>query len=82
MAERIIDEMGEYRYIGSKPPEIQELFPEGGEVIQLLEATLIKMPSRDDAGTILSALNHTADLLRQIYTHFRSLGELDRFAET
>jgi hypothetical protein len=81
LAERIIDGMGEYRYIGRQPPEIQELFPGGGEVIQLLEAALIKMPSRDDAGTILSALDHTAELLRQIYTHFRSLEELDRFTE-
>ncbi len=81
LADRIIDGMGEYRYIGSKPPEVQELFPEGGEVIQLLEVALIKMSSRDDAGTILSALDHTAELLRQIYTHFRSLEELDRFAQ-
>ncbi|MCI0390187.1 MAG: hypothetical protein MOB07_15655 [Acidobacteria bacterium] len=81
LAERIIDGIGEYRYIGRKPPEIQELFPKGGEVIQLLETSLIKMPSRDEASTILQALDHTAEQLRQIYTHFRSLEELDRFAE-
>jgi hypothetical protein len=80
MSGKIIEGIREYSYIGRKPPEVQELFPEGGEVIQLLERSLIKMPSRDEAGTILSALDLPAELLRQIYTHFRSLEELDRFA--
>jgi hypothetical protein len=80
LAEKIIDGIGEYCYIGRKPPGVQELFPEGGDVIQLLETSLIKMPSRDEPRTILPALDLTAELLRQIYTHFRSLEELDRFA--
>ena len=81
LAERIIEDLGEYRYIGKTLPEVKELFPEGGEVIQLLEEALIKRPSRDDAGTVLMALDHPAELLRQIYTDFRSLEELDRFAQ-
>ncbi|MGH9766590.1 MAG: hypothetical protein ACREAB_04075 [Blastocatellia bacterium] len=82
MAEKIIEGFGQYRYIGKKPPQLQELFPEDSEVIRLLEATLIKEPSRDEAGAILTALDLTAEMLRQIYTRFRSLEELDRFAET
>src|SRR5262249_55979542 len=58
----------------------QELFPEGGEVIDLLEAALLKQSSQDDDRTILSALDLTAEMLCQIYTHFRSLKELDSFA--
>lgn len=80
LAEKIIDGLGEYRYIGEKPPDLKELFSEGGEVIGLLEASLIKRPSRDDPDTILTALDHPAELLRQIYKYFRSLAELDRFA--
>jgi hypothetical protein len=80
LAERIIDDLGEYRYIGQKPPDVKELFPEGGEVIQLLEEALIKRSTRDDPNTVLAALDHPAELLRQIYTHFRSLEALDRFA--
>jgi hypothetical protein len=80
LAGTIIEGLGEYYYIGKKPPNLQELFPEGGEVIRLLEEALIKRPSRDDAGTVLTALDHPAELLRQIYTDFRSLEELDRFA--
>lgn len=76
LAEKIINGLAEYRYIGEKPPDLKELFPEGGEVIQLLEEALIKMPSRDNPDTILTALDHPAELLRQIYTHFRSLEEL------
>lgn len=79
LAGTIIEGLGEYYYIGKKPPNLQELFPEGGEVIRLLEEALIKKPSRDDAGTVLRALDHPAELLRQIYTDFRSLEELDRF---
>jgi len=81
LAEKIVEDLGEYRYIGEKPSDLKELFPEGGEVTRLLEAALIKMPSRDNADTILTALDHPAELLRQIYTHFRSLEELDRFAQ-
>ena len=44
LAERIIDDLGEYRYIGQKPPDVKELFPEGGEVLELLEEALIKRP--------------------------------------
>ncbi|MCI0418175.1 MAG: hypothetical protein L0312_02960, partial [Acidobacteria bacterium] len=80
LAQRIIEGLGEYRYIGKTLPDVKELFPEGGEVIELLEEALIEMPSRDDPGTILAALGHPAELLRQIYTHFRSLEALDRFA--
>jgi len=82
MAEKIIEGFSQYRYIGKKPPQLQELFPKDSEVIRLLEATLIKKPSRDEAETILTALDLTAEMLRQIYKHFRSLEELDRFAET
>jgi hypothetical protein len=82
MAERIIEGFSRYRYIGKKPPQIHELFPEDDEVIRLLEAALIKTPSRDEARTILSALDRTAEMLKQIHTHFRSLEDLDRFAET
>ncbi|MCI0391345.1 MAG: hypothetical protein MOB07_21600 [Acidobacteria bacterium] len=82
LAEMIIEGFAEYRYIGKKPPQAQELFPEGGEVIDLLETSLLKKSSHDDDRTVLSALDLTAEILRQIYTHFRSLKELDSFAET
>lgn len=82
LAEKIIEGFAEYSYIGKESPEVQELFPEGGEVIDLLEASLLNRPSHDDDRTILSALDLTAEMLRQIYTHFRSLEDLDRFAET
>lgn len=82
LAERIIQGFAKYSYIGKKSPEVQALFPEGGEVIELLEASLLKRSSRDDDRTILSALDLTAEMLRQIYAHYRSLEELDRFAET
>jgi predicted XRE-type DNA-binding protein len=79
LAQKIIEGLGEYRYIGKKPPDLKELFPEGGELIQLLEAELVKMPSRDDPHFTLPG--RPAELLRQIYTHFRNLEELDRFAQ-
>ncbi|MBI1986902.1 MAG: hypothetical protein HYS70_00965 [Nitrospinae bacterium] len=81
LARKIIDGIGEYRYIGREPPVLKDLFPEGGEIIGLLEEVLIRIPSRDEADTILTTLDPLAELLRQIYTYFRSLEELDRFAQ-
>jgi hypothetical protein len=81
LAGKIIDGLREYCYIGNKSPDLKELFPDGGDVIGLLEEELIKMPSRDDPNTILTALDQPAELLRQIYTNFRSLEELERFTQ-
>jgi hypothetical protein len=78
LAEQFIEGLAEYRYIGKQPPDVRELFPAGGEIIQLLEAALVKLPSGDDPRFMPPGC--PADLLRQIYTHFRSLEELERFA--
>jgi hypothetical protein len=78
LAEQIIEGLAQYRYIGKQPPDVRELFPAGGEIIQLLEAALVKMPAGDDPRFTLPG--RPAELLQQIYTHFRSLEELDRFA--
>ena len=51
LAEKIIDGLGEYRYIGEKPPDVKQLFPDGGPVIELLEAALIKRSSHDKPDT-------------------------------
>ncbi len=79
LAERIIEGLGEYRYISAEYPDLGKLFPENSEVIQLLEDRLIKMPSQDHAD--FSFLDLSAELLKQIYEQFRSLAELDLFAQ-
>ena len=79
LAERIIEGLGEYRYISKEYPDLGKLFPENSEVIQLLEDRLIKMPSKDHAD--FSFLDLPAELLKQIYEQFRSLAELDLFAQ-
>lgn len=81
LAEKIIDGLRKYRYIGKKPPDLKELFPEGGDVIELLEEALIKKSSRIEPDTIAWVLSLTPELLRQIYKHFRTLEDLDHFAQ-
>jgi hypothetical protein len=70
LAERIVDGMGEYRYIGSKPPEVQELFPEGGEVIQLADYKARAAEQLGDQtamlGSLWDAFNNEANVDRYV----------------
>lgn len=79
LAENIIAGIGEYQYIGKEHLNLGSLFAEYPQIIQLLEESLIKRPSTDRAD--FSFLDLPAELLKQIYEQFRSLAELDQFAQ-
>ncbi len=79
LAEKIITGIREYRYIGTDHPDVGSLFSEQPQIIRLLEESLIKRPSTDRAD--FSFLDLPAELLKQIYEQFRSLAELDQFAQ-
>ncbi len=79
LAERIIEGLGKYRYISSEYPDIGTLFPDNADLIQLLENSLIKIPSTDREAS--SFLDLPAESLKQIYERFRNLDELEQFAQ-
>lgn len=79
-AERIVDEVWEYHYFDQGDPDLTRLFPEGGDILRSVEKVLVERSVRRRGRPLPEVLDPTPKLLRQIYTHFRTPEERERFA--